>query len=161
MKIKFLATSGIIAALYIAVSLLVSPLAFGAIQFRFGEILNHLVIFNKKFFYAIIVGVFITNLFSPNGPLDLLFGVGQTALSLGIAILSAKYIKSIIKRMVLNSIVFAFMMWLISLELVILFDLPFLYTWLTVALGELGIMLIGIPIMLALNKRLHFQKLLA
>lgn len=161
MKIKFLATSGIIAALYITVSLLVSPLSFGAIQFRFGEILNHLVIFNKKFFYAIVIGVFITNLFSPNGPLDLLFGVGQTIFSLGITIFTAKYVKSIVTRMILNSVIFTLSMSFISLEFVILFKVPFLFTWLTLALGEFGVMLIGIPIMIALNKRIQFNKLLA
>lgn len=160
MKIKFLATSSVIAALYIAVSMLIAPFSFGAIQLRFGEILNHLVVFNKKYFYAIVVGVFITNLFSPNGPLDLLFGVGQTVLSLGLTILSAKYIQSVVRRMIFNTVVFTFMMWLIALELNILFDLPFGYTWLTVAIGEAIIMAIGIPIMLALNKRLHFKKMI-
>lgn len=160
MKTKFLATSGIIAALYIAVSLLIAPFSFGAIQLRLGEILNHLIVFNKKYFFAIIIGVFITNLFSPNGPLDLVFGVGQTILSLGLTILSAKYIKSIVRRMIFNTAVFTFMMWLIAWELNILFDLPFGYTWLTVAVGEAIIMAIGIPIMISLNKRLNFKKML-
>lgn len=160
MKTKFFATSGIIAAVYIAVSLLLAPLSFGAIQLRFSEILNQLIVFNKKYFYAIVIGVFITNLFSPNGPIDLLFGVGQTALSLGITILSAKFIKSIVARMIFNTVVFSFMMWLIAWELNIIFDLPFCYTWLTVAIGEAIVMLIAIPIMLLINKRVYFKKLM-
>ncbi|MBQ0138648.1 MAG: QueT transporter family protein [Kurthia sp.] len=160
MKIKFLSTSGIIAALYIVVSLLIAPFSFGAIQLRIGEMLNHLIVFNKKYIYAIIIGVFITNLFSPNGPLDLVFGVGQTILSLALTILSAKYIKSLVKRMIFNTVVFTFMMWLIAWELNILFDLPFGYTWLTVAIGEAIVMTVGIPIMLLLNKRLNFNKML-
>ena len=160
MKTKFFATSGIIAAVYIAVSLLLAPLSFGAIQLRFSEILNQLIVFNKKYFYAIVIGVFITNLFSPNGPIDLLFGVGQTALSLGITILSAKFIQSIVARMIFNTVVFSFMMWLIAWELNIIFDLPFGYTWLTVAIGESIVMLIAIPIMLLINKRVHFKKLM-
>lgn len=160
MKSKFFATSGIIAALYIAVSLLIAPFSFGAIQLRLGEILNHLVVFNKKYFYAIIIGVFITNLFSPNGPIDLVFGVGQTLLSLGLTILSARYIKSIVHRMIFNTVVFTFMMWLIAWELNIVLHLPFGYTWLTVAAGEAIIMAIGIPIMLALNKRINFKRII-
>ncbi|GEK32030.1 membrane protein [Kurthia zopfii] len=160
MKSKFFATSGIIAALYIAVSLLIAPFSFGAIQLRLGEILNHLVVFNKKYFYAIIIGVFITNLFSPNGPIDLVFGVGQTLLSLGLTILSARYIKSIVHRMIFNTVVFTFMMWLIAWELNIVLEAPFGYTWLTVAAGEAIIMAIGIPIMLALNKRINFKKII-
>lgn len=161
MKIKFLSTSGIIAALYIVVSLLIAPFSFGAIQLRIGEMLNHLIVFNKKYIYAIIIGVFITNLFSPNGPLDLVFGVGQTIISLALTILSAKYIKSLVKRMLFNTVVFTFMMWLIAWELNILFDLPFGYTWLTVAIGEAIVMSVGIPIMLLLNKRLNFNKMLS
>lgn len=160
MKSKFFATSGIIAALYIAVSLLIAPFSFGAIQLRLGEILNHLVVFNKKYFYAIIIGVFITNLFSPNGPIDLVFGVGQTLLSLGLTILSARYIKSIVHRMIFNTVVFTFMMWLIAWELNIVLEVPFGYTWLTVAAGEAIIMAIGIPIMLALNKRINFKRII-
>lgn len=160
MKSKFFATSGIIAALYIAVSLLIAPFSFSAIQLRLGEILNHLVVFNKKYFYAIIIGVFITNLFSPNGPIDLVFGVGQTLLSLGLTILSARYIKSIVHRMIFNTVVFTFMMWLIAWELNIVLEVPFGYTWLTVAAGEAIIMAIGIPIMLALNKRINFKKII-
>lgn len=160
MKIKFLSTSGIIAALYIVVSLLIAPFSFGAIQLRIGEMLNHLIVFNKKYIYAIVIGVFITNLFSPNGPLDLVFGVGQTLISLALTILSARYIKSLVKRMIFNTVVFTFMMWLIAWELNILFELPFGYTWLTVAVGEAIVMAIGIPIMLLLNKRLNFNKMI-
>lgn len=160
MKSNFFATSGIIAALYIAVSLLIAPFSFGVIQLRLGEILNHLVVFNKKYFYAIIIGVFITNLFSPNGPIDLVFGVGQTLLSLGLTILSARYIKSIVHRMIFNTVVFTFMMWLVAWELNIVLEVPFGYTWLTVAAGEAIIMAIGIPIMLALNKRINFKRII-
>lgn len=159
MKTRFIATSGIIAAVYIVVSLLIAPLTFGAVQLRFAEMLNHLVIFNKKFFFAIVIGVLVTNLFSPNGPLDLVFGLGQTIITLLITILSAKYIKSIVRRMIFNTVIFTFMMWMIAWELNILFDLPFGKTWLVVAAGEAIVMAIGIPIMLAINKRLNFKKL--
>ncbi len=63
MKIKFLAASGIIAALYIAVTLLVAPFGFTEVQFRVSEIFNHLVAFNPRFAVGIILGVFISNLF--------------------------------------------------------------------------------------------------
>ena len=50
MKTKTLAISGIIAALYVAVSLLIAPFAFGAVQFRIAEMFNHLIVFNKNYF---------------------------------------------------------------------------------------------------------------
>ena len=34
---------------------------------------NHLVVFNKKYIFGIVLGVFVTNLFSPLGMYDLIF----------------------------------------------------------------------------------------
>lgn len=48
MRGKSLAINGIIAALYVAVSLLIAPLAFSSIQFWIRNI-NHLVVFNRIF----------------------------------------------------------------------------------------------------------------
>lgn len=163
MKIKTMATSGIIAALYVAVSLLVAPLAFGAFQFRISEMFNHLIVFNKKYFFGIVIGVFITNLFSPMGLYDLTFGVGHSILTLSISIFVGKFIKSDLWRMIINTLIFTFTMFIIAIELHLYFDLPasiFSYTWYTVALGEFVVMAIGIPLMLALNKRLKFKDLL-
>src|SRR3954453_9514730 len=108
MKVKTLATSGIIAALYVVVTLLVAPFGFTHVQFRISEMFNHLVVFNKKFFFAIVLGVFITNLFSPLGAYDLIFGVSHSIIALSITIFSAKFINGILKRMIFNTIVFTF-----------------------------------------------------
>lgn len=159
MKVKTLATSGIIAALYVAISLLVAPFGFTNVQFRISEMFNHLVVFNKKYFFGIVLGVFVTNLFSPLGLYDLFFGVGQSIIALSITIFSAKYIIGIFKRMIFNSIVFTLTMFIIAFELNLALGLPFLFTWLTVAVGEFVVMAVGIPIMIALNKRLNFEKL--
>lgn len=160
MKIKTLATSGIIAAMYVAVTLLVAPFGFTNVQFRLSEMFNHLVVFNKKFIFAIVLGVFVANLFSPLGLYDLVFGVGQSLLALTITILSAKFISGIFKRMLFNTAIFTFLMCIIAFELNLALELPFLITWLTIAVGEFVVMAIGIPIMLALNKRLNFEKLI-
>ena len=160
MKVKSLALSGIVAALYVAVSLIVAPFGFTNVQFRISEMFNHLVVFNKKFFFAIVLGVFITNLFSLLGAYDLVFGVAQSIIALSITIFSAKFIKGIVKRMIFNTLIFTFTMFIIAFELNLALELPFLFTWLTVAAGELVVMAVGIPIMLALNKRLNFEKLL-
>ncbi len=160
MRVKTMATSGIIAALYIAVSLLVAPFGFTNVQFRVSEMFNHLVVFNKKFIFGIVLGVFVTNLFSPLGMYDLVFGVGQSILALTITIISAKFIKSIFNRMIFNTVVFTFTMFIIAFELNLALELPFFFTWLTVAVGEFIVMAIGIPIMTALNKRVDFEKLI-
>lgn len=159
MKLKTLVGNGIVAALYIAVSAIIQPFGFTNIQFRISEMFNHLVVFNKKYVYGIILGVFLTNLFfSPMALYDLIFGVGQSILALLTTIISARFIKSIYKRMIFNTIVFTFSMFLIAAELHLALQLPFLLTWLTTAIGEFIVMIVGVPIMYTLNKRVDFEK---
>ena len=161
MKVKMMATSGIIAALYVAVTFLIAPFGFTNIQFRLSEMFNHLVVFNKKYIVGVVLGVFIANLlFSELGPIDLVFGVGQSVIALSITILSAKFIKGLYQRMFFNTIVFTFTMVLIAWELNIVLEFPFLLTWFFVAAGEFIVMTVGIPIMVALDKRLNFSKLI-
>lgn len=159
MKVKTLVGNGIVAALYIAVSFFIQPLVFSAIQFRVSEMFNHLVVFNKKFIYGVLLGVFLTNLFfSPMRAYDLVFGFGQSVISLLITIAVSRFIENIWTRMIVNTIVFTITMFLIALELHLAFHLPFLFTWLTTAIGEFVVMAIGAPIMYLLNQRIHFEK---
>lgn len=161
MNIRTLAGNGILAALYIAVTMFIQPFGFTQIQFRVSEIFNHLVVFNKKYIFGMILGVFLSNLlFSPMKIYDLIFGVGQSIIALLITIACCRFIKNIWARMVINTLVFTFTMFLIALELNLAFGLPFLFSWLTTAIGEFVVMIVGMPIMYALNKRLDFSKLI-
>ncbi|WP_066186483.1 MULTISPECIES: QueT transporter family protein [Gracilibacillus] len=159
MNIKTLVINGIVAALYVAVSLLVSPVAFGAIQFRISEMFNHLVIFDKRFFFGITIGVFVSNLFSMAGGLDLLFGTAHTAISLGIIIFLKKYIKNTLVLLFLNTLIFSFNMFIIAFMLNIALELPFFFTWLTTGISELIVLLIGIPIFYMIYKRIFANKI--
>ncbi|MCL2836010.1 MAG: QueT transporter family protein, partial [Defluviitaleaceae bacterium] len=73
-----LALTGITASVYTVLSLFFPYLAYGQIQCRFSEVLNLLAFINPVFAPGIILGCFITNLFSPF-PLDWLFGTLATA----------------------------------------------------------------------------------
>lgn len=160
MQVKTIIGNGILAALYIAVSAVIQPFGFTNVQFRISEMFNHLIVFNKKYLYGIILGVFLTNLFfSPMVAYDLIFGVGQSFISLLITIFCSKFIKDIWIRMAVNTLVFTVTMFLIALELHLAFHLPFLFTWLTTAIGEFAVMAVGAPIMYVVNSRVHFHKL--
>ncbi|MFC5589484.1 QueT transporter family protein [Sporosarcina soli] len=166
MKVKTMATSGVIAALYVAVTFLIAPFGFTLVQFRVSEMFNHLVVFNKKYIFGIVIGVFVANfLFSPI-LVDVIFGVLHSVIALSITIFSAKFINGIFKRMLFNTIVFTVLMIIIAYQLKIFADLPdfngipFLIVYLTLAIGEFVVMAVGIPIMMALNKRLNFEKLI-
>ncbi|WP_066295296.1 QueT transporter family protein [Bacillus sp. FJAT-29937] len=159
MNVKTLVGNGILAALYIAVSMLIQPFGFTNIQFRVSEMFNHLIVFNKKYIFGIVLGVFLTNLlFSPIVAYDLIFGVGQSLISLLITMACCRFIKNIWARMAVNTLVFTFTMFLIALELHLAYGWPFKLTWLTTAIGEFVVMAVGMPIMYALNKRVNFEK---
>ena len=57
--------AGVVGALYVVLSLLIAPLAFGPVQFRLGEVLKPLVIKYPATIPAFAVGVGLVNLFSP------------------------------------------------------------------------------------------------
>lgn len=166
MKVKTIATSGIIAALYVAVTFLIAPFGFTLIQFRVSEMFNHLIVFNKKYIFGIVIGVFIANLLFSPVAVDIIFGVLHSAIALSITIFSAKFIKGIFKRMLFNTIVFTATMIIIAFQLSFFADipefngLPFLIIYLTLAISEFVVMAIGIPLIMALNKRLNFEKLI-
>ncbi|MCJ8008273.1 QueT transporter family protein [Lederbergia wuyishanensis] len=162
MKTKTLVINGILAALYIVVTLLIKPIAFTNIQFRLSEMFNHLVVFNKKYIFGIVVGVFLANLFfSELGLYDLIFGVGQSIIALSITIFSGKFIKGIWNRMIFNTLIFTFTMFIIAIELNLALGFPFWITWISVSIGEFIVMAIGAPLIMALNKRIDFNKLLS
>ncbi|MGG3797972.1 QueT transporter family protein [Metabacillus fastidiosus] len=160
MKVKTLVVNGLLAAIYIVVTMLIQPIGFVNIQFRIPEIFNHLIVFNKKYIYGILLGVFLANLFFSPMKVDVIFGVGQSLIALLITIITARYIKGIWMRMFINTIVFSFTMFIIALELHLFLNLPFFLSWLTTAIGEFIVMFAGAPIIIALNKRIHFEKII-
>lgn len=161
MKVKTLVANGLVAALYIAVSMLIQPFGFTNIQFRLSELFNHLIVFNKKYFFGIILGVFLANLFfSPLGIYDLVFGVSMSVVALLMTIAVGRFVKNIWVRMIANTVIFTFNMWFIALMLYLALDLPFMFTWVTTAIGEFVVMAVGMPIIYALHKRMKFDKLI-
>ena len=161
MKVKFMATSAIIAALYIVVTLIFSAVSFGQVQFRIAEMFNHLVAFNPRYFIGVVLGVLISNaLFSTIGVMDIIFGVGHSIITLSLLILICKFVKNIWARLIINSFLFTATMFIIAIELNIVLDFPFWITWLYCGIGEFIVLLLGIPIMYLLNSRLNFKNLI-
>lgn len=158
MKLKTLVVNGVVAALYIAVTFFIQPLAFMNVQFRVSEIFNHLVVFNKKYMIGIVAGVFLSNLFFSPIKYDMFIGTAQSVLALAITILSARFIKGVWGQMILNSIAFTASMFIIAWEMQWFNGVPFFFGWLTAGAGELAVMLIGMPVIYLINKRLNFEK---
>src|SRR5690625_3201285 len=162
MNVRTLVVNALVAALYFVVTAVVAPFGFLNIQFRLSELFNHLIVFNKRYFYGIVIGVVIANLvFSPTKA-DLIFGVGHTVVSLAITILICNFIKYKIALMFVNSFVFSFNMFIIAYMLKVFVGLTdgFGFLWLTLGISEFVTMVLAIVIIYFLNKRLNFAKLM-
>lgn len=162
MKIKTLIINALVAALYFVVTWLVAPFGFLNVQFRLSELFNHLIVFNKKYFFGIVLGVFISNLFLSPTKADLIFGVLHTALSLGITLLFARFIKNKITLMIINTTVFSFNMFIIAYLLKVFAELKdaFLVLWLSLGISEFFTMSLAIVVIYFINKRLDLEKLI-
>lgn len=157
MKIRTLVINSIIAALYVAVTMMVAPIAYGAVQFRISEVFNHLAVFNKKYVVGIVTGVFIVNLFSPFGWYDLVFGTAHSLISLLAMLFLTRYVSNVWVKMGINTLMFVFFSFIVAWELYLL-GLPFWFSYLTVAFGELVVMAIGAPVMKYLGDKLQLSK---
>ncbi len=86
-RVTRLAQAGMIAAFYVALTLLVQPLSFGAIQLRLSEMLTILPVYTPAAIPGLTVGCFLSNLIglssgaNPAGGWDLLLGTLATGLS--------------------------------------------------------------------------------
>jgi uncharacterized membrane protein len=78
---KNIALNAITAALYAAISLILSPISFYALQFRVSELMTLLPLINPSLGIGVTLGCFITNLYSPFGLPDIIFGTLSTALT--------------------------------------------------------------------------------
>lgn len=80
--LRFLTRAGIIGALYAALTLVIYPLSFGALQFRVSEAMCVLPVFFPEAVPGLFIGCAVANLMTPNIPvLDIVFGSLATLLS--------------------------------------------------------------------------------
>src|SRR5699024_11279219 len=103
-----LVINALVAAMYMVVTALVAPFGFANIQFRLSELFNHLIVLNKKYYFGIVIGVLLSNFFFAPMKQDMIFGVLHTALSLGIILFFARFIKSKIVVMLIYHVASSF-----------------------------------------------------
>jgi len=153
-----LAKTGLIAALYIVVTVYLAVISFGAIQLRLSEMFNYLALYHKRYIVAVTLGVVFANFLSPTWFLDVPIGGTATFLVLILCRFLTKNIKQNWLKIAITAVVFALSMFTVAGQLTLLLDLPFFYTWLIVGLGELLSMTIGGIIIHYLGKKIDFTK---
>ncbi len=150
-NIRSIVRIGIIAGMYIVLTI-INPFSYDSIQFRISEILMLLCFFRKDYSIALIIGCFISNIFSPIA-LDMLFGTLATAIAALCIMYSKNIYLSIIYPIIFNGLIVAF-------ELYITIQEPFLFSLLTVSLGEAVVMIIGLIIFVPLRKNSQFMNII-
>ena len=153
-----LAKTALIAALYVAVTVILAVISFGAIQLRLSEMFNYLALYHKRYVVAVTAGVVIANFMSPTWIMDVPIGGIGTLLVLLLCRRVTRNIKSDVRKMVVTAIIFALSMFTVAGQLTILFGLPFWLTYFTVGVGELLSMTVGGIIMHSLHKKIDFTK---
>lgn len=135
-----IARLAVVTALYAALTLALQPISFGLVQLRISEVLVLLCFYRRDYSISLILGCFIANCFSPMALMDMIFGTLATA----IAVLPMFSIRNIWLASLLPVISNAL---IISAELYISFNQPYLLGVLTVGAGELiAVTLVGCPL---------------
>ena len=172
-QVRFLAQGAVIAALYAVFTYVAAAvnLAYGPIQFRFSEALTVLPVFTPAAVPGLSLGCFLSNLASPLGVVDWVFGTAATLLAaIGTRAAARVEWKGVpwlapLPPVVANTVI-------VGLEVACLSDAGFSwvnFSWvafgagaLSVGLGELTVCyVLGLPLLLLLRRTGAADKIFA
>jgi uncharacterized membrane protein len=144
--------NGLIAAIYVVLTLLLTPIAFDMIQFRFSELLLLIVFYRKDWSVGVLVGTFIANYLGPFGLTDAMVGTMATGLSLLAMTSTHRLWLASLYPTVFNAL-------LIGLLLTVIYGTPFLINAGWVALGQFVVLtVIGLPFMNILRRNNYLRR---
>jgi uncharacterized membrane protein len=152
-----IAKSGVIAALYVVLTISLSALSYGSIQFRIAEALMLLCLFSKDYVVALTVGCFVANIFSTVGLVDTVVGTSATLLA-GICIYLLKdklnFFTASLFPVIFNAV-------FVGLELKFVVGLPLVLSMLEVGAGEVAcVTVLGGILLKALSKNKGFMSMI-
>ncbi|HML47257.1 MAG TPA: QueT transporter family protein [Clostridia bacterium] len=148
---RSLVIGAMIAALYVALTLLLQAISFGAIQLRVAEAMTLLPVLFPESIPGLFVGCLVANLLGGYGIADIVFGSLATLLS---ALLTWKLRKNLwlaaLPPVLINAVVIGIMLYYVA-------NAPLFLTMLTVGGGQaLSVYVLGIPLLKVLQK--HWGK---
>jgi uncharacterized membrane protein len=145
---KDLTLAGVIAAIYAAVTLLLQPISFGAVQFRVSEALTILPVLTGAAVPGLFIGCLLANLLGGVSALDVVFGSLATLLAaiLTRALRKKTYLAPL-PPVLVNALVIGAVL-SVAIE-----NFPFWLAAGSVGLGQLGACYaLGLPLLWALRK---------
>jgi len=149
-----IAVFGMVAGIYVAVTILLMPYSFYGIQFRVAEALVLLCFYKKEYIIPLTLGCAIANLFSPMMAWDLPLGTLATFISLFLITKSKNIYIAAIFPVVINAVI-------VGIELNLALGLPLILSMAQVALGEfVCVFVVGITLFKSLEKNKGFMRLI-
>jgi uncharacterized membrane protein len=146
------AMNGAVAALY-TIMTLINPLSYAMVQFRVSEVLTILPIFFPTSYVGLTVGCLLSNILSPVGVADMIFGSLAT---LAAGVLTSKIRKipfALLPPILLNALAVPLIWYLARSETVYWINV------LSVGLGQAAVILIlGIPLYYVIKKNLKYLR---
>lgn len=153
-EVRYIIRQAVIAALYVVLTFIVSPVAYGPIQFWISEILVLLSFYRRDYILGLVLGCLIVNFFSPMFLADIIFGTLATAISVYLISRSKNLILASLYPVVINGII-------IGAELYFVLKEPLFLSMAYVALGEfLAVSILGVLTFRVLSKSKAFLELI-
>ena len=143
--------NAMVAAVYVALTWMIQPLAYRELQFRISDVIVLLAFYNKKLIPGLIVGCFISNIPSPLGIIDMLVGTFSTV----VVCYCMNKVNSLYLGALLGSIVTGV---IIGGELAVIYKIPFLINAFYVFVGEAVVLFIGTAVFKKLEKNERFME---
>lgn len=145
LNVRDLVANALVCAIYVVLTL-INPLSYGAVQFRFSEVMAVLPFFNRKYIPGVTIGVLIANLFSQLGIVDVFVGVGICVISYTISYF--------IKNPYINAVIYSVLCGIfVGGELYFVVKAPLLVTGLSVLAGQIVVTIIGTVVFQKLNQK--------
>ena len=145
--IKKIVLSGMIAALYASLTVALSPISFGPVQFRVAEALTLLPFFMPEAIPGLFIGCFLSNLAGGLGLIDIIVGSGATLLAAWLTFKMPSIWLAAVPPVVINALA-------VGTYLGIITDIPVIYSIIYIGISQAVICFgLGIPLTLLLASR--------
>lgn len=151
---KQIAKIGIVASLYVAISVLLAPISAGPIQFRLSEVLNLLAFFSPIYIVALTLGCFIANLIIDGNVIMVVFGtLGTLLATIGIYKTKSMFLASLWP--IINGPIVGFALYWA-------FGLPLMLSIVSISISQFIIMVfISLPIFMIVSKNKSLIKMMS
>ena len=155
MNSRMIVRQAVVAAIYTVLTIVLSGISYGPLQFRVTEVMTLLPFYNKEYIWGITVGCIIANLASPFGIIDVIVGSFASFL--------AAYFMSKIKNIWIASLMPALTNIFLALQITLMSGEPlniFVISGQIMLSQFIIVTIIGVPLFKVLTKNKGFVEIL-